>query len=77
MSQYADMQRVESIGSIEADGDGVGSDDLNKLKKMIQKVEGNLIRRIAMVEGGLSKISNLEEDMAIVKVDVLRALKPK
>ena len=30
-----------------------------------------------MVEGGLSKISNLEEDMAIVKVDVLRALKPK
>lgn len=30
-----------------------------------------------MVEGGLSKISGLEEDMAIVKVDLLRALKTK
>lgn len=35
MSQYADMQHTESLGSIENDGDAVGSEDLNKLKKMI------------------------------------------
>ena len=54
-------------------GDGASSEDLGKLQKMIQRVEGNLIRRIATLEGSLSKINNLEDDMAMVKL----ALKPK
>lgn len=44
---------------------------------MIQRVEGNLIRRIATLEGSLSKINNLEDDMAMVKLDLVKALQPK
>ena len=40
-------------------------------------MQGDLIRRIAVVEGSLGKLSDLEDDMALVKLDLLKALAPK
>ena len=41
---------------------------------MIQRVEGNLIRRIASLEGNLNKINDLEDKMIDVKRDLANAL---
>lgn len=71
---------VASIGSMaesesQAALDGGDAGDNEKLRKMIQRVEGNLIRRIATLEGSLSKISNLEDEMVNVKLDLANGLK--
>ena len=58
-------------------GDAVSSEGLDNLRKALQRVEGNLIRRIAANEAQLAKISDLEDDMVQVKIDVKNALKPK
>jgi len=44
---------------------------------MIQRVEGSLIRRIASVEGIISRVDGIEDDMGIMKADIARALKPR
>jgi len=44
---------------------------------MISRVEGNLIRRITVVEGSLNKLNNLEDEMNLMKLDIVRALAPK
>lgn len=40
-------------------------------------MQGDLIRRIAVVEGSLGKLSDVEDDMALVKIDLAKALAPK
>ena len=57
--------------------DGASAEGLGKLQKMIQKVEGNLIRRIATLETSLHKINSLEDELVNVKLDLARALQPK
>jgi len=43
----------------------------------MQRVEGSLIRRITVVEGNLNKFNNLEDEMNLMKLDIVRALAPK
>lgn len=68
---------VEEVSVAESAADSEGAGDLGKLQKMIQRVEGNLIRRIAQVESSLSRIGTLEDDLVNMKLDVAKALKPK
>lgn len=71
------MAEEVSVASELGGGDGASAGDLGSLKKMIQRIEGNLIRRIATLEGSLSKISSLEDEMVDVKLSLNRALAPK
>lgn len=57
--------------------DGASSDAIEKLQKLIQRVQGDLIRRIAVVEGSLSRVNDIEDDMALIKLDLAKALAPK
>lgn len=57
--------------------DMVDSEALDKLQKMIQRVEGNMIRRIATVETAISRVDNIEGDMAVMKFDIKKALMPR
>ena len=78
MNLAAEVASIGSMAESESqaalDGGDAGGDNTN-LKKMIQRVEGNLIRRIATLEGSLSKISNLEDDLVNVKLDLANGLK--
>ena len=60
-SQMENYGRAESLASLNDSKDDVDADALQKLAKQIQRVEGNLIRRIAAVEGSVSRISDLED----------------
>ena len=62
------LAESESQAAIDS---GSGGGDL---KKMIQRVEGNLIRRIATLEGNLSKISDLEDQQVNFKRDLAKLL---
>ena len=44
---------------------------------MIQRVEGNLIRRIATVEGELHRIGTVEDDIAVMRVNIQQLMMPK
>ena len=55
----------------------MSSEALDRLDKKLQRIQGDLIRRIASVESSLSKFSSLEDDMVQVKMDLVRALAPK
>ena len=57
--------------------DEVGAGDLDKLQKMIQRVEGNLIRRIASVETGLGRINSLEDKVQDMELLIRRLQEPK
>ena len=77
MGNKSSSALVDEATSV-ADSEGVdaaSAGDLGKLQKLIQKVEGNLIRRIATLEGSLSKISSLEDDMVDVKLGLAKALR--
>lgn len=41
------------------EGGDISSEGLDKLQKLIQRVEGNLIRRIAMVESTANKVHDM------------------
>ena len=71
------LAMAEEVSVASELGDGASAGDLGALKKMIQRIEGNLIRRIATLEGSLSKISSLEDEMVDVKLSLNRALAPK
>lgn len=40
-------------------------------------MEGKLIRRIAVVEGSVGRVDGLEDELARIKADLARALKPR
>jgi len=65
---------VEAVAPVELSDDGpsVGSGDLDKLQKMIQRVEGNLIRRIATVETSLGRINGLEDKVQDIELLIRR-----
>ena len=44
---------------------------------MIQRVEGNLIRRIAALEGDIHRIGTLEDDMAVMRANINQLMMPK
>lgn len=56
--------------------DGASSESIEKLQKLIQRVQGDLIRRIASVEGSVSRINDLEDEMALIKLNLAKALAP-
>ena len=62
---------------IASGGDGASQEAIEKLQKMIQRVEGNLIRRITMMEGSLKRVEDLEDEIARMKGDLARALVPR
>ena len=79
MNLAAEVASIGSMAESESqaafDGGDAGSGDNEKLRKMIQRVEGNLIRRIATLEGSLAKISNLEDEIVNIKLDLANGLK--
>ena len=82
MSQAETVEKNEPIvlSSRGGDGDGgagIDQEAIDKLQKMIQRVEGSLIRRIASVEGIITRVDGMEDDMGIMKADIARALKPR
>lgn len=58
-------------------GENVSSEGLDKLQKLLQRVEGNLIRRIAQVESTANKVHDLQDELDTVKIDLARALAPR
>ena len=44
---------------------------------MIKRVEGNMIRRISTVETSITRVDDLESDMAVVKDGLKKALAPR
>jgi len=56
---------------------GASQEAIEKLQKMIQRVEGGLIRRIVALEGFGGRINDLEDDLAAMKADLAKALAPK
>ena len=58
-------------------GSGVDQSALDSLQKMIQRVEGNLIRRIAALEGDIHRIGTLEDEMALMRVNINQLMMPK
>lgn len=77
MAMYEPVAEVPVSGSTKDGSDGASSEGLEKLQKLIQRVQGDLIRRIAVVEGSLSRVNDLEDDQALIKLDLAKALAPK
>ena len=80
MSGRETEDKVDStIVASTAGGDTAGLDTeaIEKLQKLIQRVEGNLIRRIASLETIISRVDGLEDNMGIMKADIQRALQPR
>ena len=83
MSNAATEEKVEPIvlssrgGDGGGDGAGIDQEAIDKLQRMIQRVEGSLIRRIASVEGIITRVDGIEDDMGIMKADIAKALKPR
>lgn len=70
MALIEDVPSVAESASQAALDNKDSANDGGDLKKMIQRVEGNLIRRIASLEGNLNKIRDLEDEMVNVKLDL-------
>ena len=83
MSNAATEEKVEPIvlssrgGDGGNDGAGIDQEAIDKLQRMIQRVEGSLIRRIASVEGIITRVDGIEDDMGVMKADIAKALKPR
>mmetsp|Transcript_31761 Transcript_31761/g.39513 ORF Transcript_31761/g.39513 Transcript_31761/m.39513 type:complete len:259 (-) Transcript_31761:226-1002(-) len=62
--------------SSKEEGGAVSGEGLEKLQRLIQRVEGSLIRRISSVETIIGRVDGLDDEMGVMKSDIARALKP-
>jgi len=72
-SAPATEEKAESAVE-ESDGN---ADAIEKLRRQIQRVEGSLIRRIASIEGSLSRVDSIEIEMGVMKNNIAKALEPR